>query len=404
MRGDNSPVIQHVAAEAGGIRGWSRAGTPLALFVTLGLPAGAVGVAWPHMRASLDAPLAGLGFVLAAWTVAYFVASASSGPLADRLGGAALLVAGCALAAVGLIALSLAFWWWTVPAVSLLVGGGSGLIDASVNTHVSLNRGVRYMGLLHASWAVGAAVGPQAIVVSVAVTGSWRAAFAAMGAAFLISALVVASRHHEWVGRNVAWIRKRSDADATPRTYRRMMVLMAGLFLLGAGLEATAGDWSYTQLTLGRSVSANLGSWGATLFWAGLAGGRIALGIFGHRVTPDRLLDAGIGLSVFASLAFWLGPPLVSAFVALPLLGFAVSVVFPLLLSLMPARVGPAMTAHAVGFGLAAGTTGAGGLPAATGIVLQSAGLPTLGPIMTGMAVLLLFLHLASRVAPSRSG
>ena len=65
-------MIQHVAAEAGGIRGWSRAGTPLALFVTLGLPAGAVGVAWPHMRASLDAPLAGLGFVLAAWTVAYF--------------------------------------------------------------------------------------------------------------------------------------------------------------------------------------------------------------------------------------------------------------------------------------------------------------------------------------------
>ena len=381
MRGDNSPVIQHVAAEAGGIRGWSRAGTPLALFVTLGLPAGAVGVAWPHMRASLDAPLAGLGFVLAAWTVAYFVASASSGPLADRLGGAALLVAGCALAAVGLIALSLAFWWWTVPAVSLLVGGGSGLIDASVNTHVSLNRGVRYMGLLHASWAVGAAVGPQAIVVSVAVTGSWRAAFAAMGAAFLISALVVASRHHEWVGRNVASSRKRSDADATPRTYRRMMVL-----------------------TLGRSVSANLGSWGATLFWAGLAGGRIALGIFGHRVTPDRLLDAGIGLSVFASLAFWLGPPLVSAFVALPLLGFAVSVIFPLLLSLMPARVGPAMTAHAVGFGLAAGTTGAGGLPAATGIVLQSAGLLTLGPIMTGMAVLLLLLHLASRVASSRSG
>ena len=50
------------------------------LFVALGLPAGAVGVAWPHMRASLGAPLASLGLLLAAWTIAYFVASASSGP------------------------------------------------------------------------------------------------------------------------------------------------------------------------------------------------------------------------------------------------------------------------------------------------------------------------------------
>src|SRR2546428_9366584 len=86
VRGDNSPVIQPVAAEAGGIRGWARAGTPLALFVTLGLPAGVVGVAWPHMRASLGAPLAGLGLFLAAVTIAYFLASAGSGPLASRLG------------------------------------------------------------------------------------------------------------------------------------------------------------------------------------------------------------------------------------------------------------------------------------------------------------------------------
>src|SRR5438552_16138986 len=46
---------------AAGASGWIRTGTPLVLFVALGLPAGAVGVAWPQMRASLGAPLAGLG-------------------------------------------------------------------------------------------------------------------------------------------------------------------------------------------------------------------------------------------------------------------------------------------------------------------------------------------------------
>lgn len=397
-------MIQPVAAEVGRIGGWRRTAIPLAIFVTLGLPAGAVGVAWPHMRASLGAPLAGLGLLLATVTIAYFIAAASSGPLATRFGGSTLLGAGCVLAAIGLIAMSLSTTWWIVPVLGLLVGAGSGFIDAAVNTHVSLNRGVRYMGLLHASWAAGAALGPQVVVVSVAATGSWRAAFAAAGGAFLSSGLLVASRRSDWISPQAPPNEAAAPETASRPMYRRAMVLMAGLFLLGAGLEATAGDWSYSQLTLGRMVPAALASWGATLFWTGLAGGRIALGVLGDRSTPERLLDAGIGASALGSLAFWLAPPLGSTFIALPLLGFAVSVIFPLLLSLMPSRVGPGMTGHAVGYGLAAGTIGGGGLPAATGLVLQSAGLLTLGPIMTAMAVLLLLLHAASRVTFPRSG
>src|SRR2546423_5699060 len=89
--------------------------TPLALFVTLGLPAGAIGVAWPHMRASLGAPLAGLGLLLAAFTVGYFVASASSGPVRHRLGTAILLMAGCTLASAGTLRVSLAAEGWRSP-------------------------------------------------------------------------------------------------------------------------------------------------------------------------------------------------------------------------------------------------------------------------------------------------
>ena len=85
---------------------WASATTPLILFIALGLPAGAIGVAWPHMRMSLGAPLAGLGLLLAAWTIAYFVASASSGPGTARFGTSMLLLGGCALAGAGaLIAL-----------------------------------------------------------------------------------------------------------------------------------------------------------------------------------------------------------------------------------------------------------------------------------------------------------
>jgi fucose permease len=93
-----------------------------------------------------------------------------------------------------------------------------------------------------------------------------------------------------------------------------------------------------------------------------------------------------------------------SALIALPILGAAVSVIFPLLLSITPTRVGTDMTSHAVGYELAAGTLGGGGLPALTGLALQSAGLLTLGPLLTVFAAGLLVLHLVSRLTPTRVG
>jgi fucose permease len=367
------------------------------LFIALGLPAGAIGVAWPHMRVSLGAPLAGLGLLLAAWTIAYFVASTSSGPGTASFGTSILLLGGCALAAAGALGIALSSRWWMIPLAAFLLGGGSGLIDAAVNAHVSLNRGVRYMGWLHASWAVGATLGPQAIVVSLAATGSWRAAFGAMALAFLGIGLLVGARRTDWAGAVGAAAQQPPTRASAGPPYRRALLLLAGLFLIGAGLEATAGDWSYTQLTSGRSVGADLASWSASLFWAGLAGGRAALGVFGNRVRPDRLLDAGVAIAMLAALGFWLGPPLIAAFIALPILGIAISLIFPLLLSLTPERVGTAMTPHTVGYGLAAGNLGAGAIPALTGLALQSAGVLALGPILAFLAVAMAALHAVSR-------
>jgi fucose permease len=223
-----------------------------------------------------------------------------------------------------------------------------------------------------------------------------------MAAAFLAVGLLVAYRRCDWIDTASDRNRLSQAAGVGQSSPRRALVFLIGLFVLGAGLEATAGDWCYTQLTAGRSLSGAVAGLGASLFWAGLAAGRIAMGLVGNRIAPDRLLDISVGVSTLGALAFWLAPPLVSALIALPILGAAVSVIFPLLLSITPTRVGADMTSHAVGYELAAGTLGGGGLPALTGLALQSAGLLTLGPLLTVFAMGLLVLHLVSRLTPTR--
>src|SRR2546425_7970230 len=64
----------------------------------------------------------------------------------------------------------------------------------------------------------------------------------------------------------------------------------------------------FPYTTLFRSLSGGLAGSGASLFWAGLAGGRVALGLLGNRVAPVRLLDADVVVAALAALAFWLAP------------------------------------------------------------------------------------------------
>src|SRR5438034_11239607 len=97
-----------------------------------------LGIAWPSMRASLDAPFAGLGLLVAAMTVAQFAASAASGLLRERLGTIALLLAAVAAASGGLAVFAIASGWWATILASAVLGSGVGLLDAAVNTEAAL--------------------------------------------------------------------------------------------------------------------------------------------------------------------------------------------------------------------------------------------------------------------------
>src|ERR1700730_3786479 len=43
------------------------------IFVVVGLPTGALGMAWPSIQASLDMPVAGLGLFVSVWSLGYLL-------------------------------------------------------------------------------------------------------------------------------------------------------------------------------------------------------------------------------------------------------------------------------------------------------------------------------------------
>jgi fucose permease len=362
-------------------------------FVVLGLPTGMLGIAWPSMRAALDAPLAGLGVLLAAMTVTQFGSSGLSGFVRERFGTVALLVGPTILAAGGLTLFALAETWPAMIAAAAILGAGLGLLDAAVNMEAALRRGVRFMGALHASWALGATLGPVLIGAVLVATGSWRLGYAVAALAYVALAVATYVARHD-----LGAAPESEDAPHDVRgSARRTTIAGAALLFVYVGIELGAGQWSFTRLTADGALADTIAGIAVFLYWSALAGGRVALAIFGDRIRAARLFDLSVGGALVSAVAFWTLPPPIAALVALPCIGASLSVFVPLLLYLTPRRVGRAAAPRAIGYQVAAGMIGGAVLPAGIGVVMQSSGVSTLGLCLSALAVTLGGLHLAVR-------
>ena len=361
-------------------------------FVVLGLPTGMLGIAWPSIRAAMDAPLAGLGVLLAAMTLTQFGSSGLSGAVRERIGTTALLVVPTALAAGGLALFALADTWPAIIAAAAILGAGLGLLDAAVNMEAALKRGVRFMGALHASWALGATLGPVLIGTVLVATGSWRLGYAVASIAFVVLAVATYLARVDLGGAP-----ERDDAPATSASPRRTIVTGMALLFVYVGIELGAGQRSFTRLTADRALTEEIAGLAVFLYWSALAAGRIGLALFGDRTGPTRLFDLSVGGALVSAVAFWLLPPPIAALIALPCIGASLSVFVPLLLYLTPRRVGRDRAPRAIGYQVAAGMIGGAVLPAGIGVVMQSSGVSTLGLCLSALALTLGGLHLAIR-------
>ncbi|HUQ17147.1 MAG TPA: hypothetical protein VM070_05105, partial [Candidatus Saccharimonadales bacterium] len=158
----------------------------------------------------------------------------------------------------------------------------------------------------------------------------------------------------------------------------------------------SAGQWSFSALVAGGLAALPAG-WSVSLYWAALGGGRVALGLAGGRIAPERLLDLGVGGGIIGALAFAVLPAPAAGLVALPFIGLALSVFFPVLIFLTPGRYGAAAATRAIGYQAAAGTVGGAFLPGLVGVAISVSGLGVLGPALAVMAAGLGAFHLATR-------
>ena len=82
-------------------------------FISIGLPDGILGVAWPAMQLEMQQPLAAVGAITLTMTACAASAGFMAGGLILRIGTGAIVAASCLMTALALLAFSVApsFYW-----------------------------------------------------------------------------------------------------------------------------------------------------------------------------------------------------------------------------------------------------------------------------------------------------
>jgi fucose permease len=368
-------------------------------FVSLGLPDTVLGVAWPSLRATFVLPQAAMGAALSANVAGYFVSGLFAGRVSAALGVGGLLALSTGLVVAGLSGFVLAPSWPIFVACAVLVGLGSGAVDAALNTYAAVHFAPRHMNWLHACYSAGATLGP--VVMTAALAGaSFRAGYAALAAALAAMSLAFLATRRRWGVGGRAGGQAAGGARAALRD-RRVWLLVA-IFFVYTGLEASAGQWAFTVLRDARGLSLETaGAWTAA-YWGSIAGGRVAVGFVVGRLGPDRLVGAGTLGALAGSVAYAVLPG-VAGSAGLVLLGLSLAPIFPMLMSRTPERVGAALAAHAVGFQVAAATLGTAAQPSAHGVLADALGPGAIPPALVGIAAVLAVLcAVLDRAGPPR--
>lgn len=354
-------------------------------FVVLGMPIAAMGIAWPSAADDLGRTLGELGLVTFAYGAGYTISTLVSGDLTRRFTTGLVLTAAAFAAAGSLAILALTSAWMMFLVATLLLGIAGGLIDAGVNAYVAVHRGARSMGAIHAGFGIGSSIGPLFMTALLAVGASWRVAFGTLAVADLLLALgflVTASA----TGRVANRRRRRPSIDGKAT----IVALSVTVFFLYAGVAAGTGAWAFSLLTEGRGIAPAVAGISVAAYWGGLTVSRIALGVLGDRIDPDRVLTASGVATVISLLVLWLAPTPWIGIVALVASGVAHGAVFPLEMLLTARRLGAEYTPWAVGYEIAGANVGVALLVGGIGLLVGRWDVGVVAPALFIIALLLL--------------
>ena len=364
-------------------------------FISLGLPDGVHGLAWPGMRLALGQPVEALGLVTFVLACCSAVSGFISGRVLARFNTGPVTFASALITGLAILGFSQVTSFPMMVALAFPLGLGAGSVDAGLNNFVAEHYSSRHMNWLHACWGVGATLGPSIVGAVLASGGNWSSGYLAVACGQLFLALVLFASLGLWKHQAPAHHHAaRADESGRADAPALAAALSALLFALYVSIEMGTGWWAGVIMIEGRGFEPGMAGLAVTLFFGSIMGGRILIGFVSNRLGNRRLIRTGLIVAI-AGLALLLIPDVPAlALLGLGLFGFGCAPVYPGLMHETPRRFDPVTARKVIGWQVAAAGIGAAVMPATFGVIAAHFGMETVFPVIFVLALVLLGLSI----------
>ena len=385
------------------VRRWWVVALSAATFALTGACLTLPGTLLPVLLEAFQIRLVEAGSMFALQPMGYLCTVLAAAPLIGRFGMRAMLAVALFTAAAGLAGFGLVSHWIAGAVMMCLFGLGHGVFEVAANTlliTVGGERRANVLNLAHLFFGVGSLIGPLLSTRAVAAGVSWRIAFAFAGGA-------VATMGGGWSLLAVDAVAERSPrADGSRRSAvrSRLAGLLALLLGLYVGVEMGVGAWLTKYMVTVRGTTLVYAGNALSLYWLGLAVGRLILSRSSHHFR-EEVLNLVLALSATgALLAALLAPGQATATVCFALSGLGLSGIFPAVIAL-GGRHHPHDTAGATSVMIAGAGLGGIVIPLLMSAVADRAGLRVGMLFYAAMSMLMVIIaYLTVRTLRSHAG
>lgn len=365
-------------------------------FISLGLPDGLLGAAWPSMYEPLGADVSFAGVISMIISFGTVISSLMSDRLTRKLGTGPVTALSVLITMTALFGFSVSSNVWMLCLIALPYGLGAGSVDASLNNYVALHYTSRHMSWLHCMWGVGATVGPY--IMGAALTGGfgWPSGYRWVGILQAVLTVILFISLPMWKKRPSQ--QTDGEVSAKPLTLAQTVALPGAkevllMFFCYCALEQTTGLWAASYMTLHHGVAAETAAKWASMFYMGITIGRAISGFMTMRFddpTMTRIGEAVIGAGVVC-LLLPLGES--TAFVGLLLIGLGCAPVYPCVIHSTPAHFGAERSQAIIGVQMASAYVGTCLMPPVFGLIADHINIALLPVFLLVILLLMAVMH-----------
>lgn len=342
-------------------------------FISLGLPDGLLGAAWPTVYQELAVPVSYAGIIAMIISAGTIISSLMSDRLTYKLGTGKVTAISVMMTAAALLGFSTcnAFWMlclWAIP-----YGLGAGSVDASLNNYVALHYESRHMSWLHCMWGVGAAVGPYIMGYVLSVGKHWTLGYRGVGIIQIVLTVILFLSLPLWKERKDSNA-VQQETNAKPLTLFQIFKIPGAkevmiTFFCYCALEQTTALWASSYLTLHKGVPTETAATFASIFFIGITAGRLLNGFLTIKFNDRQLIRGGEFIIFTGIVAMLLPVGKTVSLIGFILIGLGCAPIYPCIIHSTPENFGEDRSQALIGVQMASAYIGIFLMPPLFGLI-----------------------------------